>query len=298
MEYLVIDIGGSFIKYALINEKCEFDFKETIVTPQDGREQLIEVIGKLYDKFQNRTSGIAIAMPGIIDSDRGYCYSGGALHYNEDFHIRDSLEKRCNTTIHIENDGKCAAMAEAFVGSLKDVNDGVVLVLGTLIGGGIIKNHTLQKGKHFSAGEVTFINTDGKQLPNDENIWGRRCGAPGLCKRVAKKKQLPEGAIDGNRVFQLLEDGDQEVIECMDEYTREIAIQIFNLQNILDPERFAIGGGISAQPLLLKYIHKNLDEIYNSFPYPMTKAEVVTCQFRSDSNLIGALQCYLEAERN
>ena len=162
---------------------------------------------------------------------------------------------------------------------------------------GIIKDGKLYKGSHFSAGEVSFICTAGTEKPDSGNIWGNRCGGVSLVKRVAEKKKLPCEALDGKQVFLLAGDGDKEALECLDEYTRELAIQIFNLQNILDPERFAIGGGISGQPLLMEYIRKNLDEIYSEFTYIVRRAEVVTCQYLNVSNLLGALVCYLKEEQ-
>ncbi|MEG2452054.1 MAG: ROK family protein [Clostridium sp.] len=296
MKYLVIDIGGSFTKYAVMDETCEIYERDTIPTPQEGRAELVEVIGELYDQYAKDIDGIAIAAPGIIDSDRGYFYTGGALRYNEDFAMKEALLARCDTKIHIENDGKCAAMAEAAVGCLSDVDNGVVLVLGTMIGGGIIQNRQLYKGSHFAAGEVSFICVNGMENPAAENIWGNRCGGVCLCKRLAALKQMPECEIDGREVFKMVYEGDLDAIRCLDEYTREIALQIFNLQNILDPDRFGIGGGLSVQPLLLEYIQKNLDEIYANFTYIVRKAEVVTCHYLNASNLIGAMQCFLEAE--
>ena len=72
----------------------------------------------------------------------------------------------------MENDAKCAAMAEAATGSLKDINDGFVLIFGTMIGGGFIKDRKLYKGKHFSAGEVSYIITSKDQMPTKETVWG------------------------------------------------------------------------------------------------------------------------------
>lgn len=294
MKYLVIDIGGSFIKYALMDEEYNVMMTDQLPTPKEGREELVEALGRLYDRFAGEICGMALAAPGIIDSVNGYFYTGGALRYNEGFAMKEALLKRCPTKIHIENDGKCAAMAEAELGCLSDTVNGVVLVLGTMIGGGIIKDRKLYKGSHFSAGEVSFICTGGTELPAAGNIWGNRCGGVSLAVRVAKKKKIPIEEMDGKRVFLLAGDGDAETLECLDNYTREIAVQIFNLQNILDPDRFAIGGGISGQPLLMEYIRKNLDEIYREFPYIVRKAEVVTCQYLSASNLLGALVCFLK----
>lgn len=297
MEFLVIDIGGSFIKYALMDEGYHVMMTDQMPTPQDGREELTEALGGLYDKYAAKISGMALAAPGIIDSVNGYFYTGGALRYNEGFAMKEALMKRCPTKIHIENDGKCAAMAEVELGCLSGVGNGVVLVLGTMIGGGIIKDGKLYKGSHFSAGEVSFICTDGKQKPDSANIWGNRCGGVSLVRRVAEIKRLPYDAMDGKKVFMMAGDGDEETLKCLDRYTKEIAVQIFNLQNILDPERIAIGGGISGQPLLMEYIQKNLDEIYRDFAYIVRKAEVVTCQYLNASNLLGALVCFLKEEK-
>jgi predicted NBD/HSP70 family sugar kinase len=70
-----------------------------------------------------------------------------AHDYNDDFYFRHVLYERCPVRIVIENDAKCAAMAEAGKGALKDVSDGLVLIFGTMIGGGIIHDHKLLSGK-------------------------------------------------------------------------------------------------------------------------------------------------------
>lgn len=76
-----------------------------------------------------------------------------------------------------------------------------------------------------------------------------------------------------------------------------IAVQIFNLQTILDSERIAIGGGISAQPVLIEYIRRHLNQLYSDCPYRIPRAEIVICKFQNDANLYGAMQCYLENVR-
>ncbi len=296
MKVLVVDIGGTYIKYACMKENMEILERGKVRTPQDGREALVETIGTIYDQMEN-VDGIAISMPGIIDSENGYCCMGGALRYNDDFYLKRHLYQRCPVKIHMENDAKCAAMAEATVGSLKDVEDGFVLIFGTMIGGGFIKNHTLHRGKHFSAGEVSYINTKRDEVPGVETVWGNRCGTPRLCKMYAEKKNLKAEEVDGIKVFEGVHAQEKEALECLQDYTKEIAIQIFNLQNILDPERFSIGGGISAQPIFIEYIKNNLKTLYAECPYYVPRAEVVSCKFQNDANLIGALQCFLAANQ-
>ena len=293
MNVLTIDIGGTFIKYACMTERLEVLAKGKVPTPQNSREQLIDAIGGLFDQSPD-VAGIAISMPGIIDPDAGYCAMGGALRYNDGFHLKEALYNRCPVKIAMENDAKCAAMAEAAVGSLQDVADGFVLIFGTMIGGAFIKDHQLHRGRHFSAGEVSYIATIRDGQADFDSVWGNRCGTPRLCKMFAQRKGLE--TADGVLFFQAVERQDPDALACLDSFTKEVAVQIFNLQTVLDPERFAIGGGISEQPSFIDGIKKHLEALYVQCPYQVPHAQVVACQFHNDANLIGALQCFLAKE--
>ena len=156
-SYLVLDVGGSAIKYALIQEDATIVEKSSVPTPMDTMDNFIEVIGKIYDQYHEQISGMALSMPGIIDPDKGFAFTGGALRYIVKMNIVDILSQRCPTRITIGNDAKCAANAEIGYGNLKDIQDGAVVILGTGIGGCLIKDHKVHTGKHFSAGEFSFV---------------------------------------------------------------------------------------------------------------------------------------------
>ena len=293
MKCLVFDIGGTFIKYALMNEDYQIIEQSKVPSPRNSREELIDTLGNIYDSYEN-IDGIAISMPGIIDREKGYCAMGGALTYNNDFYLRDALKQRCPVNISMENDAKCAASAEAGVGALKDVDDGFVLLFGTMIGGGYIHNGKVVRGKHFSTGEVSYIITNDNLLPYRENVFGNRCSVLELCRMYAEKKNMDADEVDGFVVFNAVDENDEEAIEVLNEYTYRIAVEIFNLQTILDIERFAIGGGISVNDSFIESIRNNLVKLYDVLPYSVPHAEVVRCKFDNDANLIGALECYLQ----
>lgn len=293
MNYLAFDVGGSAIKYALMNEKAEIHEKGQEPTPKDTIEQFVDTIGNIFDKYKDQIEGIAISMPGRIDSEAGYAYTGGALKYNYDKNIVSILQERCPVTITIENDGKCAALAEAWMGSLKDCNDGIVVVLGTGIGGGIIKDKKLHKGKHFTAGEFSSIRVGPARKGEDIEEWSDQCGYKGLLKPVALAKNIPLEELNGHKVFEMINNGDKEVLEILDDYCFKIAIQLFNLQYIYDPEKIAIGGGMSAQDILIECIQKNVDEYQKTLPFVFVNPEVVRCKYGNDSNMIGALYSFL-----
>lgn len=293
MNFLILDVGGQSIKYALMNERAEFIEKGKIPTPTDTIENFVDVVGNIFDEYKNIIQGMGVSMPGRIDSDRGYLYTGGALKYNDNTEMKDILEKRCPLPITIENDGKCAALAEAWIGNLRDCDDAMVIVIGTGIGGGVIKNKELHKGKHFIAGEFGFIN-----MPSDNSgdksagMLSSQCGTPYLCKSVASAKNLPIEKVDGYKVFEYAKNGDTEVLNILDDYCHKMALQIYNLQHIYDPEKFAIGGGISKQDIFIEYLQNNIEKCASEIPY-LIKPKILRCKFFNDSNLIGSLYNYL-----
>lgn len=292
MKVLTVDIDGTYIRYACMDEFMNISKRGKIFTPQEGRKALIETVGRLFDVMGD-VEGIAVSMPGIIDSEKGYCAMGGALRYNDDFYFRDALYERCKTKIYVENNAKCAAMAEAAVGSLADVEDSFLLIFSTMIGGACIRDHKLYKGKHFAAGEVsyTIINTIDKL--KDENLWGRSFGIPKLLQHYAALKELDIETVDLLTIFDAVQNSEPEAVSCLQWYTKEIAVRIFNLQTVLDVERFSIGGELAKYPAFMENLRVHLEKLYSECPFKLPQAQIVASKFYHDANLIGALQCWL-----
>ena len=292
MKVLTVDIDGTYIRYACMDEFMNISKRGKIFTPQEGRKALIETVGRLFDVMGD-VEGIAVSMPGIIDSEKGYCAMGGALRYNDDFYFRDALYERCKTKIYVENNAKCAAMAEAAVGSLADVEDSFLLIFSTMIGGACIRDHKLYKGKHFAAGEVsyTIINTIDKL--KDENLWGRSFGIPKLLQHYAALKELDIETVDLLTIFDAVQNSEPEAVSCLQWYSKEIAVRIFNLQTVLDVERFSIGGELAKYPAFMESLRVHLEKLYSECPFKLPQAQIVASKFYHDANLIGALQCWL-----
>lgn len=292
MKVLTVDIDGTHTRYACMDEFMNIERRGKIFTPQEGRNALIEAVARLFEAVDD-AEGIAISMPGIIDSERGYCAMGGALRYNDDFHFRDALYERCKTKIHIENNAKCAAMAEAAVGSLIDDADGFVLIFSTMIGGAFIRDHGLYKGKHFAAGEVSYIILNSGNKLDDENLWGRSFGIPKFLQRYSELKNMDIDTVDLLTIFDAVQKNESEAVACLRWYTREIAVRIFNLQTVLDVEKFSIGGDMAKYPAFMDCLRQKLKQLYAECPFKLPQAEIVTSKFYHDANLIGALQCWI-----
>ena len=166
-------------------------------------------------------------------------------------------------------------MAEAAVGSLMDDADGFVLIFSTMIGGACIRDHRLYKGKHFAAGEVSYIILNSANNLGDENLWGRSFGVPKFLQRYSEVKNMDIETVDLLTIFDAVQKEEPEAVTCLNWYTREIAVRIFNIQTVLDVEKFSIGGEPAKYPAFMESLRENLRQLYG------------------DANLIGALQCWL-----
>jgi predicted NBD/HSP70 family sugar kinase len=287
--YLVIDIGGTFAKFALMDQEGHITSKGKRPTPRTNLSDFEQVIFSIIDHHDlSNIKGIAISCPGTIDVDIGMIYYGGALPFLHLVNLPRIIEERYGKKAFIENDGKCAALAELWLGSVKDAKDSVVLVLGSGVGGGIIIDKKLHRGVNLSAGEVSFVMDRLDIKTKEATFFGLDGSAVNMVRRIAELKNHDD-LTDGEKVFDYINKGDEEANAIFNEYCLYVASQILNLHYILDPNIFAIGGGISAQPILLERIQWAIDEIKKANPQHMANPKVVACHFQNDANLYGAL---------
>lgn len=292
MKKLVFDVGASSIKYALMDDDANIFDKGSEVTPQDTLDHFIDVLQSIYEIYKTQIDGIALSIPGTVDANIGQIYAPGGLLYNENVNLKDKIHTFTNVPVSLENDGKSAALAEAWKGNLADCKDGIVIVLGSGIGGGIIKDGKLLKGKHLFAGEFSYI-IQGEDV-SFMSVWALQGSTTALLMEVAKKKQVELKDLDGYKVFKMIEEQDPDACAALDAVAGNLARGIYNLQCILDPQKVLIGGGISQQPILLEKIQEELDKIYAMIPFQIPHVQLETCCYYNDSNLIGALYNFLQ----
>ncbi|WP_147297461.1 ROK family protein, partial [Lachnotalea glycerini] len=176
--------------------------------------------------------------------------------------------------------------------------NGLVMVLGSGIGGGIIIDGKVLRGQHFFAGELSYLCTNIKDYKNHQSMFGVGCSSVSMINKIKAAKNIEDENFDGYQAFELIHEGDEQAVAVFEEVTKSLALELYNLQVLLDMEVVAIGGGISRQPILIETIKKNWDHILEELPYHkyssyMPQAEVKACEFTSDANLVGALYSYL-----
>lgn len=134
-KYLAFDVGGTSVKYAVVNEEGGVSSSNKFKTP-DTLEKMYQEIENVAHEYQD-VEGIALSMPGAVDSDGGIIYGSSAIDYIHGPNIKEDLKHRLNKDVEFENDANCAALAEVWKGVACHENDCCFIVSGTGIGGAI-----------------------------------------------------------------------------------------------------------------------------------------------------------------
>ena len=120
---------------------------------------------------------------------------------------------------------------------------------------------------------------------------GQYASTTGLLRAYARRKGIPVEGLDGLQFFAAYDAGEPEAAEALAFFGEMTAAGIYAVQSVLDLEKYAIGGGISARPEVTGIIRAKLDEIYAAVPFTaFGKPEIVRCRYGNDANLIGALR--------
>lgn len=292
-DYLSIDIGGTYIKYGLIDHSGIIKTRGKVPTIH-GLSEMIESLRHLVQLHESNVRAVTISCPGKINTQTGVVYFGGALEFLNGFEMKDFVEKEFNLPCLVINDGKAAALAEFWLGNLKEVTNGICLTLGTGVGGGMILNGELFSGSHFQAGEVSFMISQHNQK-GIQKVAADDGSAVGFITKANKLLGV-EDLLDGQGVFIELEKKNPLIVPLFETFCREIATTIINIQAVIDMERVVIGGGISVQPMVITEVKKQYLHLRNSFAMmadSLVPIEIEPCFFHNDANLLGSLYHYL-----
>ncbi|WP_086314411.1 hypothetical protein A5821_001978 [Enterococcus sp. 7F3_DIV0205] len=297
MYYLSIDIGGTYIKYGLIDRAGNFIQTWRQPTPKT-LESFKKMIVSQLETQQGKIKGIAMSCPGRIDSAKGYVHTGGALLFLYDFPMKEWIASVSDLPFAVINDGKAAALAEWWIGNLKDVRNGAAVVLGTGIGGGLILDNHLHQGPNFQAGELSFLI---RQSPNPKQpqLFGFHGSAVKFMAEAASIIDVSKE--DHIAVFKAISNQTSIALTSLFEnYCRDIAILLIDMQVLLDLEKIVIGGGISAQDSLIKMIktqYSNLRQDETLLGQTFSPLIIEACAFQNSANLLGALyQLFVELD--
>jgi len=157
-----VDLGGTNLRAAAISpDGVVFDKVSGLTNFIEGRDavlnDIVAAIEKIRERHGGSLAGIGVGVPGFIRIKEGFITGSNNLPYLENFPVRDAIAQRLGTPVILENDANAAALGEQWMGAGRDVQDLVLLTLGTGIGGGIISGGRVLRGHVGMAGELGHL---------------------------------------------------------------------------------------------------------------------------------------------
>lgn len=297
--YLGVDIGGTSVKWALVDDAFTILDRGDTPTVFSSSDEVVQAIVDIAWAHAGKLQALGVSAPGLIfeDDPDGTIYHGGALTYMHECPVGRILREELGIPVAVRNDGKACAMGEYAVGALKGARVGVVLAIGTGIGGGIVIDGSVLHGTHCFAGEFSMMRNDITRPLTIPNTFSDVCGWMGLRRFVLEAKGLADDPayadVDGRTIFAWIDGGDEDARRGLDAYAGVFAGRLFNMQCILDPDVFAIAGGISCHDALIEAIEHAVAEQRRAYTGPldaMPLPRVTRATLGNDANLYGAVQ--------
>ena len=295
MNCLSFDVGGTTIKYGIINDRYEVLLKDKIQTPKD-EEQFIESISEIIQKNIENISKVSIAMPGYVNiANNKYLY-GPHLQYGIDF---SKLSNFSEYEFYLDNDGNVAAYCEYLLNYKTNYSNLIMLTFGTGVGGGIISEGKLLRGRG-NAGEIGhMLTSNDRSVKGDSgkkgsfessvaaSVWTKKCFElteknkdSELAKKFTKKNV---GSVLFDTTLSLT---DLEAT-ARDEIIQNISNGLLSLFEIFDNEAFVLGGTMSSEPFDLITLIE--EDIKNRYQFPSRNfPEIFIASQGEDSGIIGA----------
>lgn len=270
-----IDIGGTKIAGGLISATGEILSRARRETPAEDVDEIVDAVGELIEELgsDHDVEAAGVACAGYIDKAGTTVLFSPNLAWRDE-PMKERLENRVDVQVTIENDANAAAYGEFVHGAGHDVDDMVMVTIGTGVGGGMIFDGELFRGSFGVAAEIGHARVvpDGircgcgnrgcleSYASGSALIRQARALVEGGSSRAATLSERCGGdpmALEGKHVTEAAQAGDPASIELLAGVGRWIGEAAATFAAVLDPARFVIGGGVAeAGDLLLKPIEE------------------------------------------
>jgi glucokinase len=305
-----VDLGGTTIKMALIDDEGKMIDKWAIVTNtiDNGKHIATEISTSILKKMKqfnlerSTVRGIGVGAPGFINMDTGFIYQAVNIGW-KDYPFKDELEALIGLPVVLDNDANVAALGEMWLGAGLGAKNLICVTLGTGVGGGIICDGEILHGVSGMAGEIGHITV----IPNDGAACN--CGKTGCLETVSSAtgiRRMALDALDYNDSVSILRDlfeskGDitaEDVFNCAakkDPLSSTVAekaayylgFALGALAVTINPEKIVIGGGVShAGDTLIEPLTKYFKQF--SLPRVFEACTIDIAKLGNDAGVIGA----------
>lgn len=289
-NYVSIDIGGTSIKYGVMDENGAILEKASCDTQAAAGgpaivEKVIGIVKTYKEKYP--LSGVCISTAGMVDVERGEIFFAGPQIPNYiGTNWRNIIEERFHLPCEVENDVNCAGLAEVKHGVAVDSHICLCLTIGTGIGGCAVIDGQVFHGASGSGCEVGYMTMHG-------STFQELAAASVLSKKVAERKNRTPEEMNGRVIFDLARAGDAVCIQEIDHLVEYLAEGIANICYVLNPDTVVLGGGIMAEVEYLEpRLNAALDEKMVSAIRKHT--HIAFAKNRNDAGMLGAFYHFMQ----
>ena len=301
-----VDVGGTKVAAGLVDEAGTILRRTRRPTPSASPADVEDVIAACVTELCEGTDveAVGIGAAGFITADRSTVLVAPNLSWRDE-PLRDAVAARVGMPVVVENDANAAAWAEYRFGAGRGEPHLVVVTVGTGIGGGIVLDGNLYRGRYGIGAEFGHMNVvaGGRRCGcGQHGCWEQYCSGRALLHEAreiadvqrgygARLLELgggrPEG-IEAIEVTQAAREGDPAALDCFEEVGAWLGQGLADLAAAFDPGAFVIGGGVAdAGELLLGPARRVFAERLTgtaSRPH----AEVRLAELGNDAGLVGA----------
>ena len=286
MVIATVDIGGTGIKFAAMSKEGEILDKQEIATPND-LDGLLDWLKMLLSKREYQ--GIAMSVPGAVDRKTGTIGGISAVPYIHGFSWYDKLASY-ELPVHLENDANCVGLSELL--AHPELENAACVVIGTGIGGAMIINGRLHRGKHHLGGEFGYMTT---LAPAEKlNNWSQLASTGNMVRYLAEKSGQTDW--NGRKIYQEAEAGNTLCQEAIERMNRNLAQGLLNIQYLFDPDVISLGGSISQNKTFIEGVRSAISYFVDRYEEYSVTPEIVACTYQGEANLYGALVNWLQEE--
>ncbi|MBY0374855.1 MAG: ROK family protein, partial [Bryobacteraceae bacterium] len=243
MKYTIgVDLGGTNLRAASFTPEGELLHRLSgKTTLAEGRDRVVHDIVHFIEEIRDQhrgdyqLAGVGIGVPGFIRIKEGIIAGSNNLKVLENFPMRDAISEKLGAPVILENDANAAALGECWMGAGKDVEDLVLLTLGTGIGGGIIVGNRIVHGMTGMAGEIGHITVHPEGNPcgcGNRGCLEKHASATAITA-MARLIQLGENLTAAD-VHALAVSGDPRALQVFESMGRALGIAIGNMINLLN----------------------------------------------------------------
>jgi len=301
-----VDVGGTKIAAGLVDVDGRVLIRARRESPATDSDAIEDAIADLVRELSQgrEVTGVGVAAAGFVDAQRSTVLFAPNLAWRDE-PLKAELEARSGLPTVIENDANAAAWGEFRFGGGADIDDMLMVTVGTGVGGGLVLNHQLYRGGFGIAAEIGHLRVvpEGRRCPcGQAGCWEQYASGTALVRetREAARKdpaganellQLAEGSpenISGAMITSAAQAGDNFARNQLADLARWLGEGMASLASIVDPAAFVVGGGVSAAgELLMEPMRRRFREALSGGPN-RPHPELRLAQLGNEAGLVGS----------